>query len=49
MAGHYLVGSSPEEHEEPPTDNLDVDDNFFQEKIWPKLAERVPSFNSLKV
>jgi len=49
LAGHYLVGMSPDEHEEPPTDNLDVDYDFFYERIWPLLAHRVPAFEKCKV
>lgn len=35
--------------EEPDISNLDVDHEFFQEKVWPRLAHRVPAFESLKV
>ena len=40
---------SPEEHQEP--DNLDweVDHTWFEENIWPALAERVPLFEAIKV
>ena len=34
--------------EEPDSTNLDVDHDFFQEKIWPNLAHRVPAFECLK-
>ncbi|KAM3830483.1 FAD-dependent oxidoreductase domain-containing protein 1 [Vipera latastei] len=49
LGGNYLGGLSPTETEEPDTENLDVDHEFFQEKVWPKLAHRVPCFESLKV
>lgn len=35
--------------QEPDTSNLDVDHQFFEEKIWPHLANRVPAFERLKV
>ncbi|XP_023246545.1 FAD-dependent oxidoreductase domain-containing protein 1 [Copidosoma floridanum] len=49
LNNNYICGLSPEEHEEPATDNLDVDYEFFNNKIWPKLANRVPAFENLKV
>lgn len=48
--GHYLCGRSPATmEEEPDIDNLEVDHDFFEEKIWPVLAKRVPGFEKLKV
>ena len=46
---NFLAGLSPEEHQEP--DNLDweVDHTWFEENIWPALAERVPLFEAIKV
>lgn len=35
--------------EEPDTSNLEVDHQFFQDKVWPSLAYRVPAFEKLKV
>ncbi|XP_067419647.1 FAD-dependent oxidoreductase domain-containing protein 1 isoform X2 [Emydura macquarii macquarii] len=49
LGGNYLGGLSPAEGEEPDIQDLEVDHDFFQEKIWPKLAHRVPVFESLKV
>uniref|UniRef100_A0A6Q2YNC2 FAD-dependent oxidoreductase domain-containing protein 1 n=1 Tax=Esox lucius TaxID=8010 RepID=A0A6Q2YNC2_ESOLU len=48
LGGNYIAGMSPEE-EEPDTSNLEVDHQFFQEKVWPRLAHRVPAFENLKV
>ncbi|KAG9482035.1 hypothetical protein GDO78_010978 [Eleutherodactylus coqui] len=48
LGGNYIGGMSPTEEEEPDTSNLDVDHNYFQEKVWPLLAHRVPVFESLK-
>uniref|UniRef100_A0A8C5S6B6 FAD-dependent oxidoreductase domain-containing protein 1 n=1 Tax=Laticauda laticaudata TaxID=8630 RepID=A0A8C5S6B6_LATLA len=49
LGSNYLGGLSPTEEEEPDIENLEVDPEFFQEKVWPKLAHRVPCFESLKV
>lgn len=49
LGGNYIAGMSPEEEEEPDISNLEVDHQFFQEKIWPSLANRVPAFEKLKV
>ncbi|NXV00638.1 FXRD1 protein, partial [Cettia cetti] len=48
-AGNYLGGMSPTEEEEPDPSDLSVDHDYFQEKIWPRLAQRVPAFESLRV
>lgn len=47
LGGNFLVGRSPEE--EPIPDNLDVDYKYFDEAVWPHLAQRVPAFESAKV
>ncbi|XP_071398139.1 FAD-dependent oxidoreductase domain-containing protein 1 isoform X1 [Centroberyx affinis] len=49
LGGNYIAGASPEEEEEPDSSNLEVDYQFFEEKVWPHLAQRVPAFESLKV
>ncbi|KAL6432438.1 hypothetical protein ACFW04_006788 [Cataglyphis niger] len=49
LAGNYIGGKSPEPDEEPSVENLDVDHEFFDNKVWPALAHRVPSFENLKV
>ncbi|CAL1675072.1 unnamed protein product [Lasius platythorax] len=49
LGGNYIGGKSPEFDEEPSVDNLDVDHEFFDNKVWPLLAHRVPSFENLKV
>ncbi|XP_072747613.1 FAD-dependent oxidoreductase domain-containing protein 1 [Anoplolepis gracilipes] len=49
LGGNFIAGKSPEFNEEPSVDNLDVDHKFFDNKIWPILAHRVPAFESLKV
>uniref|UniRef100_A0A1A8P387 FAD-dependent oxidoreductase domain-containing protein 1 n=1 Tax=Nothobranchius pienaari TaxID=704102 RepID=A0A1A8P387_9TELE len=49
LGGNYITGVSPEETEEPDTSNLEVDHQFFEDKVWPKLANRAPVFENLKV
>lgn len=46
---NFLCGLSPEEHEEPAVSGWDVDHAWFEERIWPQLAARVPSFEAIKV
>ncbi len=46
---HFICGLSPEEDEEPPAMDWDVDYAWFEERIWPVLAERVPAFEAIKV
>ncbi len=46
---HFLTGLSPEEHEEPTLMDWDVDHDFFENRIWPILASRVPQFEIIKV
>ncbi|KAK2881952.1 FAD-dependent oxidoreductase domain-containing protein 1 isoform X1 [Channa argus] len=49
LGGNYITGASPEEAEEPDISNLEVDNQFFEDKVWPSLAYRVPAFEKLKV
>ena len=46
---NFLCGLSPEKHEEPAEMNWEVDYSWFEERIWPPLAERVPQFETIKV
>ena len=43
----YLCGQSP--LDEPSVTDLEVDEDFFMEHVWPTIAYRVPSFENLKV
>jgi FAD-dependent oxidoreductase domain-containing protein 1 len=43
----YITGNT--KYDEPPGFNWDVDYTYFDEAIWPGLAERVPAFEALKV
>ncbi|CAF1176919.1 unnamed protein product [Didymodactylos carnosus] len=49
LGNKYICGWSPPEDEDVKSDNLDVDYSVFEEKIWPVLARRVPSFETLKL
>lgn len=49
LAGNYICGRSPSPNEEPAVDDLSVDHEYFDEKIWPVLAGRVKAFEDLKV
>ncbi len=46
---HFICGLSPDEHEEPQVMDWDVDYGWFEDRIWPVLAERVPAFEAIKV
>lgn len=46
---HFISGLSPEENEEPTDLDWEVDYNWFEERIWPALAMRVPAFEAIKV
>ena len=35
--------------QEPPIDNDDIDFDFYDDKVWPIIANRVPSFENSKV
>lgn len=46
----FLCGKSPAPDREPPVGDLDeIDYAFFEDEIWPRLAARVPAFESVKV
>lgn len=43
----YISGNT--KYDEPPGFNWDIDYTYFDEAIWPGLAQRVPAFEALKV
>jgi len=50
LGGNYLCGKSPSEDKEPEDTDLSVVDNdFFEDEVWPVLANRVQAFEQLKV
>lgn len=45
----FLCGKSPAPGQEPAVGDLDdIDHAFFEDEIWPRLAARVPAFESVK-
>lgn len=46
---NFLCGNSPEEVDEPNPIDWEMDHGWFEDRIWPALAERIPVFESLKV
>lgn len=46
---HFLSGLSPPPAEEPAILDWEVDYSWFEEHIWPLLAERIPAFEAIKV
>lgn len=49
LGGHFIAGKSPAANEEPGIANLDVDYTFFDQQVWPDIAQRVPGFENIKV
>nr|MCU0789508.1 FAD-binding oxidoreductase [Nitratireductor sp.] len=47
----FITGFSPPEEEDGPADpgDFEPDHHFFEDVIWPVLAERIPAFEALKV
>eukprot|EP00941_MAST-03F_sp_MAST-3F-sp1_P000613 g613.t1 len=48
-SGNFLCGRSPNMENDPSTNSMEVEHDFFDEYIWPYLAQRAPVFNELKV
>jgi sarcosine oxidase len=46
---NFICGLSPEEADEPREMDWDVDYGWFEERIWPNLAARIPAFEAIKV
>lgn len=50
LGNQYISGLSPPEDQEHDPSNLDdIDYDFFDDMIWPKLAHRFPVFEKLKL
>jgi len=45
----FICGLSPAESEEPPAEGDEVDYDWFEDRIWPALAERIPAMEAIKV
>lgn len=46
---NFLLACTPTEDEEPPHQDWEMDYSWFEEKIWPLAAERVPAFEAIKL
>lgn len=44
----FLSGVAPEEANDPPATDFEVDHSLFEEIIWPVLANRVPAFEAIR-
>lgn len=44
----FICGLSPPPEMDPDTDDFEVDYSYFEEAIWPVLANRVPAFEAIK-
>lgn len=50
LGNNYICGMSPPSHLEPDHSDLqDVDYDYFEQEIWPRLAHRIPAFEGLKL
>ncbi|MEH6404255.1 MAG: FAD-binding oxidoreductase [Sneathiella sp.] len=47
--GQFITGCSPEASNDPDCNDFDVDYSWFEEHIWPILANRVPAFEAIKM
>ena len=45
----FLCGIAPPEHEDPECHDFDVPAGWFEERLWPLLAARVPGFEAARV
>jgi len=45
----FLCGVSPAEDQDPDALDLEMDYGLFYEEVWPALARRVPTFDSLRL
>lgn len=44
----YLCGASPPEEQDPEATDFEVEHAFFEETVWPVLANRVPALERIK-
>lgn len=44
----FLCGCAPPPDQDPESKDFDVDHSFFEERIWPVLAHRVPAFERIR-
>ncbi|MDE2446917.1 MAG: FAD-binding oxidoreductase [Alphaproteobacteria bacterium] len=46
---NFLLGCTPSAEEEPPVQDWEMDYSWFEEKIWPLAAARIPAFEAIKL
>ena len=46
---NFLLACTPTADEEPPNQDWEMDYSWFEEKIWPLAAARVPAFEAIKL
>jgi len=46
---NFLFSYTPSDEEEPKVKDWEMDDHWFEEKIWPSAYDRIPLFETLKV
>jgi len=44
----FICGQQPDEDKDPECLDLDVEHEFFEERLWPALAKLVPAFEAIK-
>lgn len=44
----FLCGAAPPEDEDPDSADFEVDHAFFEERLWPALAHRIPAFERIR-
>lgn len=45
---NFIWGFTPSEDEEPSSKDWEMDESWFESRIWPALASRVPAFETVK-
>jgi len=45
----YICGVSPPEDDDPESWEIEVDWRWFEEVVWPALAQRIPAFEAVKL
>lgn len=46
---NFIWGFTPTDEEEPAIKDWEIDESWFESKVWPGLANRVPVFESVKM
>ncbi|MDJ0949835.1 MAG: FAD-binding oxidoreductase [Alphaproteobacteria bacterium] len=46
---NFITGLTPPDGYDPPCDDFEIDYRWFDEVVWPTLAERIPAFEAIKL